>query len=77
MGARGDRAGTGGGGGGMKTHMTFSHSDAQRRAIALALGTKRPATRVQIAQFVTGALRDADPDPNQLKLAGMEPAREA
>lgn len=74
----------------MKTHMTFSHDDAQRRAIALALGTKRPATRVQVAQFVTGTLRDAlephlrelrcrdaDPDPNQLKLAGMEPAREA
>ena len=73
----------------MKVRMTFDLSDEDRRAIALAHRRKKAAGRTLAIQHLTqtitedlaagrGKLRrvEADPDPHQAKLPGMEPVYE-
>lgn len=73
----------------MKVKIVFDLDDRDRLAIAIAFKKKTPATRAELAQFVTELVtarklellrelrrRELNPDPNQQKFPGMEEAEE-
>ena len=74
----------------MKVKIVFDLDDRDRRAIALSFKRKAPATRAEVAQFVTELVttyklvllrelrrRELNPDPNQQKFPGMGEEEEA
>ena len=69
----------------MRIRLTFDFDDDERRAIAAKLGCRRPATRTQIVQQVSGLIagykartlaefpgRPGAADPAQLKFEAFE-----